>query len=137
MSLTNVLHNLFRQERGGPRGQHTTLAHSTPRASLLFLPKHTNWPPVCDAKAPMTAFGKHSLVPAFYANWAAGAPRAHTASEAPPMQDQPQQKWPHDGSSRISGGGGGRPPIRLELNARTLVWAGVQFGSGPQHPRRD
>ena len=42
-------------------------AHSwTP--TLLIPPKHNNWPPVCDAKAPMTAFGQHSMVPPFYTN---------------------------------------------------------------------
>ena len=34
----------------------------------LIPPKHNNWPPICDATAPMTAFGQHSMVPPFYAN---------------------------------------------------------------------
>ena len=68
VSLTGTRHTLCRQGRGGLRGEHATTVHSTPRASLLFPPKHNTWRSICDAKAPLTAFGPHSLVPAFDAN---------------------------------------------------------------------
>ena len=56
-------------------------AHSyTP--TLIIPPKHNNWPPICDAKAPMTAFGQHSMAPPFNANRAKVAPRARTARTA-------------------------------------------------------
>ena len=51
----------------------------------IFPPKHDHWPSICDAKAPMTAFGQYALVPAFYANRASVAQGAHivrTACEA-------------------------------------------------------
>ena len=51
--------------------------------TFLIPPKHHNWAPICDAKAPMTALGQHSMVPLFYANRASIALRARTAREAP------------------------------------------------------
>jgi hypothetical protein len=53
--------------------------------TLIFPPKANNWPPTCDAKAPMTAFGQHSMVPPFYVNRASVAPCARTAREAPSL----------------------------------------------------
>ena len=73
-------------ESKGGKHSHTNIfectrcpaAHSyTP--TLIFPPKHNNWPPSCDAKAPMTAFGQHTMVPPFYANQASVAPRAPRA----------------------------------------------------------
>ena len=43
--------------------------------TFLIPPKHTNQAPICDAKAPMTAFGQHVMVLPFYAN----GPQSHRA----------------------------------------------------------
>ena len=88
VQLAGVPHKLFRQGRGGQRGDPTTTVRAAPRTSLLFLPKHNNWPSICDAEAPVTAFGQHSVPPAFYANRASVAPcarTARTAREAPSL----------------------------------------------------
>ena len=37
VSLTGVLHKLFRQERSGLTGERTRIGHSTPGTQLLFL----------------------------------------------------------------------------------------------------
>ena len=50
--------------------------------TFLIPPKHNNSASICDAKAPMTAFGQHSMVPPFYANRASVAPCARTARTA-------------------------------------------------------
>ena len=43
-------------------------AHSyTP--TLKIPPKHNSWPPLCDAKAPMTAFGQHSHESQYIRKW--------------------------------------------------------------------
>ena len=55
---------------GGPFGGRT-----------LCTTKHNNWPPICDAKAPTTTFGQHSMVPPFCANRTSVT--AGTAREAP------------------------------------------------------
>ena len=96
MSLTGALHKLFRQGRGGRRGWHTTTVHSTPRPSSPFPPRHNNWPFICDAQAPMTAFGQHSLVPAFYATRASVAPRYRTACTA--REAPSHAEWDTNGS---------------------------------------
>ena len=51
--------------------------------TFLIPPKHNYWPPICDAKASMTAFGQHSMVPPFYANQASVAPHPRTTREQP------------------------------------------------------
>ena len=50
--------------------------------TLIIPPKHNYWPPICDAKAPMTAFGQHSMAPPFYTNRAKVALRTRTTRTA-------------------------------------------------------
>ena len=61
---------------GALRGEHSLkVAHNagavqafplTQELELIIPRKHNKWPPICDAKAPTTAFGQHSMVPSFY-----------------------------------------------------------------------
>ena len=48
---------------GGGQGGHTDMLECTRcpathsyTQTLIIPPKHNNWPPICDAKAPVTAF---------------------------------------------------------------------------------
>ena len=58
--------------------------------TFLIAPKHNNWAPICDAKAPMPTLRQHSMVPLFYTNQASVAlcaRTARTAREAPSFMD--------------------------------------------------